>query len=182
LNNGRVKEGRGMKRLLLAVVATVALATAMLATDVASASAADVTIGGFGCITGSHQRTVPAGSTIVIRFGFIDFDRGVLTNLLQDQTTTSSLNEGAPIDVSGLYATPTQNPDGTWETLAFFHTGITLANPGDTMTFTLTVSLAHQFAEELNGPVAFDEGFTPGPPAFSGPGVIVNGSCTVTAV
>src|SRR5690242_10281960 len=145
-----------MKRLLLAVVAAVALATAMLATDVAPASAADATIGGFGCITGSHQRTVPAGSTVVIRFGFIDFNRGVLTNLLQDQTTTSSLNEGAPIDVSGLYATPTHNPDGTWETLAFFHTGITLANPGDTMTFTLTVSLAHQFAEELNGPVAFD--------------------------
>jgi hypothetical protein len=171
-----------MKRLLLTAMTTVALATAVLLTGVAPASAADLTVGGFGCVTGSHHRTVPAGSTIVVRFGFIDFNRGVLTNLIHDQTTTSSLNGGALIDVSGLYPTPTQNPDGTWETLPFFHTGVTLANPGDTLTFTLTVSFAHRFAEELNGPVAFDMGVTPGPPVFSGPGVVINGSCTVTAV
>jgi hypothetical protein len=171
-----------MKRLFLTAVAAMALATAILTTAVAPASAADVTVGGFGCILGGHQRTVPAGSTIVVRFGFIDFNRGVLTNLINDQTTTSTLNGGAPIDLSGLYPVPTKNPDGTWETLAFFHTGITLANPGDTMTFTLTVSFAHELAEELNGPVAFDMGFEPGPPAFSGPGVVINGSCKVTAV
>jgi hypothetical protein len=171
-----------MKRLLLTAVATTALAAATLAVSATPASAADATVGGFGCILGNGQRTVPAGSTIVIRFGFIDVNRGELTNLLHDQTTTSSLNGGAPIDVSGLYATPTKNTDGSWETLALFNTGITLANPGDTMSFTLTVSLAHVFAEVLNGPVGFALGFTPGPPNFSGPGAIVDGSCTVTAV
>src|SRR6476620_6615486 len=97
-----------VKRLLLISVATLTLASAVLATDVVPASAADVTIGGLGCVTGSQQRTVPAGSTIVIRFGFIDFNRGVLTNLSQDQTTTISLNGGGPIDVSGLYPVPTK--------------------------------------------------------------------------
>ena len=141
-----------------------------------------MTVGGFGCILGSGQRTVPAGSTIVIRFGFTDFNRGELTNLLLDQATTLSLNGGTPIDVSGLYPTPTQLPGSTWETLAFFNTGITLANPGDSMTFSLTVSLARQYADEMNGPAAFDQGFTPAPPVFSGPGAIADGTYTVTAV
>jgi hypothetical protein len=62
-----------------------------------------------------------------------------------------------------------------------FPTGITLTNPGDSLTVTFTVSLAHQLAEELNGPVGFALGFQPGPPIFSGPGVVINGTCTVTA-
>jgi hypothetical protein len=171
-----------MKRLLLTATATVMLAAAILAANVAPASAADVPIGTFGCIFGSGQRTVPAGSTIVVRFGDAEVNRGALRNFLNDQTTTVALNGGAPVDVSGLYGAPSQSPDGTWASIGFFPTGITLASPGDQMTFTFTLSLAHRLAEPLNGPVAWELGFTPGQPLFSGPGVVINGTCTVTAV
>jgi hypothetical protein len=168
-----------MKRLLLTAVATVALATAMLMTGVTPASAADVTINAAGC--GGHV-TVPAGSTITVRFSDGEVTRGMLTDWLQAQTTTLTVNGGAPIDVSSLYSAPIQRPRGDWFSFLTYPTGITLANPGDSMTFTVTATLSHLFAEVFNGPLAFELGFEPGPPTFSGPGIFATGTCTVTAV
>jgi hypothetical protein len=75
-----------------------------------------------------------------------------------------------------------EQPNGTWLSTWVYPTGITLANPGDTLTFTVTTTLSHLFAEETNGPVGFGLGFLPGLPIFSGPGVYFTGSCTITAV
>jgi hypothetical protein len=106
----------------------------------------------------------------------------MLQDFLAAQTTTLTLSGGAPIGVSSLYETPSQASNGAWVSRWTYPTGITLAQPGDTLTFTITITLWHLFAEETNGPVGATFGFAPGPPTFSGPGVYFTGSCTVTAV
>ena len=47
--------------------------------------------------------TVPAGSRIVLRFGWAQKNKGLVQNFLKAQTSTVSLNGGAPIDVSDSY-------------------------------------------------------------------------------
>jgi hypothetical protein len=172
-----------MKRPLLTAVATTALAAGLLAVSATPAIAADTTISTGTCVLVSGgQVTVPAGSTIFVRYGDADVSRGMVTDWLQAQTTTLTLNGGVPIDVSGLFGPPTQRPAGDWVSVLSYPTGITLTNPGDSLTFTVTTTLSHLFAEEFNGPVGFEAGYEPGPPFFSGPGVYFTGTCTVTAV
>jgi hypothetical protein len=94
------------------------------------------------------------------------------------------VNNGAPVNVNSLYGPPHQNPDGSWQVDLIYPTGITLANPGDSMTFTENLTLSRRVAEVLNGPVGFaDFGFFPGAPLFSGPGPYPGtpATCTVTA-
>ena len=172
-----------MKRLLHTAVATAALAAAMLAASATPAGAADTTVSATGCIFASGgQVTRPAGSTIIVRFVNLEANLGILTEWLEAQTTTLALNGSAPIDVSSLYSPPEERPQGGWISAWNYPTGITLVNPGDSMSFTVTVTLSHRLAEVTNGPFGFGLGFEPGPPMFSGPGVFLSGTCTVTAV
>jgi len=157
-----------------AKIATALAVTAIAAAFASSAAAADSVVGAPGCLLGNGgQVTRPAGSTIVVRNGFATKTYGLGVNFLNAETTTISVNGGPAVDISSLYGAPTQESDGSWESNAFYATGVNLANPGDTMTFTISVSLAHRFA---------DVQLEPGQPLFGGPGVIFSGTCTVTAV
>ena len=61
---------------------------------------------------------------------------------------------------------------------AFYPTGVTLANPGDTLTFSVLASLDRPLVEVTNGL----DGYTPGLPIFWQAGTYFAGTCTVTAV
>ncbi len=156
-----------------------AIAVLGVAYSASVASAADVTVGAGGCILANGgQATRPAGSTITIRWGVSEKNKGISVNYLHAQSTSIVVNGGQPVDVSDSYGVPTLQPDGTWVTFVSYPTGVTLANPGDTLTFSVDVSLAHPLAEVTNGL----DGFTPGPPIFNPAGTYFSGTCTVTAV
>src|SRR6266516_4538273 len=155
-----------MKRLLYAGAAAATLIFAVLAFSPALASAADSVVGTGGCVlVNGGQVTRPAGSTIIVRYGWGDVIRGNLVDFLHAQTTTLSINGGAPIDVSGLYPPPTQSPlfPSGWSSIWLYPTGITLANAGDSVTWTVTVSVSHTLAEVTGVPAS---------PAIGGPGVL----------
>jgi hypothetical protein len=146
---------------------------------VGTASAADSVVGVGNCILANGgQVTRPAGSTIVIRNGWTTKNYGIGVEFLGAQTTTLSVNGGPTVDVSNKYLPPTKQSDGHYTAYVFYPTGVMLANPGDTMTFAITVSASHLLADVTNG----FEGFDPGKPLFGGPGVVFGGTCTVTAV
>jgi hypothetical protein len=168
-----------MKHGLRRQVALVAALLTMSAVLAGSATAADTFVGTGNCIlaNGGHVER-PAGSTIVIRNGYQTKNYGLLNVWLGAQTTTLSVNGGAPVDVSNLYGAPTQLSNGLWLASETYPTGVTLANPGDTLTFRITISVSHRIADVTNG----IEGYDPGKPLFGGPGVIWDATCTVTAV
>ena len=76
------------------------------------------------------------------------------------------------------YGEPVRGADGTWTTLVLYPTGVTLANPGDTLTFSVLASLDRPLVEVTNGL----DGYTPGLPIFWQAGTYFAGTCTVTAV
>lgn len=154
-------------------IATTVAAMAVAAVLASSAAAADSVVGAANCLLANGgQVTRPAGSTIVVRNGFSTKTYGLDADFLNAQATSLSVDGGPAIDISGLYGKPTQQADGSWRTDAYYPTGVTLANPGDTMTFTISMSVSHVIA---------DVGPEPGKPLFGGPGVIFSGTCTVTA-
>ena len=121
-----------------------------------------VNVGAGGCILGQGGHVIrPAGSTITIRWGVFETNKGVAMNYLNAQSTSIVVNGGQPVDVSGDYGAPVLG-DGTWTTLVLYPTGVTLANPGDTLTFSILVSLDRPLVEVTNGL----DGFTPGLPIF----------------
>src|SRR5262249_54018133 len=150
----------GHMRNAMVLVAAMGIA-AVLAS---SAAAADSVVGATNCLlVNGGQVTRPAGSTIVVRNGFATKNQGLGVNSLGAQTTTISVNGGSAVDISGLYGPPTRQSDGSWVTNAFYATGVTLANPGDTMTFAISVSASHLITDVQS---------EPGQPLFGGPGVI----------
>jgi hypothetical protein len=82
-------------------------------------------------------------------------------------------NGGAAIDGTNLYSHPFFVPGSPSLWIAGFDTptGITLVNPGDSLTFHVTLSHAHPVAEVA----------PPGPPNIIGPGTVIDGDCTVIA-
>jgi hypothetical protein len=103
----------------------VAAAAASLVLGAARASAADVTLPAGSCFfAGGGRITEPAGSTIAIRFGDGEVNLGMLQDFLAAQTTTLTLNGGAPIDVSSLYETPSQASNGAWVSRWTYPNGI----------------------------------------------------------
>jgi hypothetical protein len=157
------------KRLVLAL----AIAAGVLAPV---AAGADVNVNAFHCFATGGTATVAPGSTIVVRQGFAEQTRGVLTAFLGAQTSTVSVNGGPTVDVSGAYSAPTQAPDGSWSSFVNYPTGITLAS-GDSLSFTFTLSLSHVVPEVLIPP----EGGEPGRPVFGSPATPHVWTCTVTA-
>jgi hypothetical protein len=131
-----------------------------------SAAAADSLVGTGNCIlaNGGHVER-PAGSTIVVRNGYQTKNYGLLGVFLAAQTTTLPVNGGAPVDVSNLYGAPTQLSDGLWLASETYQTGVMLVNPGDTVTFRITMSVSHQITDVTNG----IDGYEPGRPLFGGP-------------
>ena len=120
--------------------------------------------------------TVPAGSEIVITQRWGAKTAGLVQDFLIAQTTTIVVNDGPPTDVSDGYDPIAGAPDGSYFTRVFQPTGITL-NAGESMTFVLTLELAHQihdgftFEDEDNNKKL-----------FFGPGVAFQFPCTITGV
>ena len=64
----------------------------------------------FRCADEGGKSTVPAGSRIVLLFGWSAKNRGLVQAFLNAQTTTISLNGAAPIDISDSYGPIRQVP------------------------------------------------------------------------
>lgn len=137
-----------------------------------------IEVGSFGCIAGlgGGHRTVPAGSMIVIRNGWISTVFGSQRSFLGAQTSILSVNDGRMIDVSDGYTEPEPAPDGSWATWLRYPTGVTLANPGDSMRFTFTMVFDRPVTDtsDLDGDGSID-------PVNGGPGLAFGGTCVVTA-
>lgn len=136
----------------------------------------------FSCIvTHGGSVTRPAGSTIVVRQVISEQTRGIEQDYVNNQTTLFSLG-GAPLaDLSDQWSTPAQVDLGlprlVWSSAFTRDTEVTLANPGDSMSFNFSLSLKSAVPEIFNPAIGGD----PGQPTFNGPGVQVAGTCTVTA-
>ena len=155
-------------------IAAITVALGIAAAFASSAAAADSVVGATNCLlVNGGQVTRPAGSTIVVRSAFATNNYGLSVAFRAAETTTVSVNGGPAVDISGLYEAPAQPNGGSWGSVALYPTGVTLANPGDTMTFSISVSVSHLIADVQP---------EPGRPLFGGPGVIFSGTCTVTAV
>jgi hypothetical protein len=136
----------------------------------ADSTATPTTFSAFNCIgvNGGHK-TVPAGSTVVIKQAFVDTRPGALLAFIKAQTTLVSVNDAQMSDVSSQFPAPAAIPGGFGSTLEV-PTGVTLANPGDQMRYTFSMTLSTTTA-----PI-------PGDPSTQGkPGLVFGGTCTVTA-
>ena len=146
------------------------------------ARAATANVSPYSCIVlNGGSVTRPAGSTIVVRQLWEEQTLGIELDFLNHQTTLFSLDAAPLADVSDQWSTPTQVdaglPEPVWASAFERNTGITLANPGDSMTFNFSLSVASAVPEIFNPAI----GGEAGQPFFNGPGVIVAGTCTVTA-
>jgi hypothetical protein len=169
---------------LVAVSAASALALGSIGFGGGAVARADiggtpVEVGAFGCIAGlgGGHRTVPAGSTIVIRNGWISTVFGSQRSFLDAQTSILSVNDGPMVDASDAYAEPDRAPDQRWATWLRYPTGVTLASPGDAMRFTFALVFDRPLTDtsDLDGDGSID----PLVPGHAG--LAFGGTCTVTA-
>src|SRR5215211_8879932 len=73
------------------------------------------------------ERTVPAGSRVVLMLGWGAMTRGLMKNFLQGQTTTISIDGAAPVDLSDSYSAIEPRPDeGDFVSRIHYDTGVTL--------------------------------------------------------
>jgi hypothetical protein len=169
-------------KLTLSIIGACAVVSSAALFAAQSAGAALTGVSPYSCIAlhgGFVTRT--AGSTIVVRQLFEEQTLGIERDFLNHQTTMFSL-DGAPLaDVSDQWSDPIQLgiglPEPVWSSAFMSNTGITLAGPGDSMTFNFSLTLTSAVPEIFNPAI----GEEPGQPAFNGPGVVVAGTCTVTA-
>jgi hypothetical protein len=130
-----------------------------------------VTVGLAGCyFANGGNATVPAGSSVTVRFPWGENNRGRVQDFLNAQTTTADVN-GTPIaGASGLWG-PIQDNASTWRAAAG-----TLAKAGDSVTVHFQINLAQ----------AVPEGKDPdtGQHFKVGPGAVLPADfgCTITAV
>ena len=117
-----------------------ALATALVAAGMATA--ATTTVSPAACQGNGGDVYRPAGSTIVIRGGWGTTTRGLGMDFLSAQTTTLTVNGAEVSDTASYYALP-EEVTGGWLTWMTYPTGITLTNPGDTMTFDFAWAFSH---------------------------------------
>jgi len=138
---------------------------------------AEVIVSVASCVEEGGERTVPAGSRIVLRFGWAQKNRGQVQAFLNAQTSTISLNGAAPIDVSDSYSPIEELPDGGFLDGGFVSrvrhdTGVTLS-AGESLQVDVTVAVSHTVID------FFDE--TTHKPVFFQPGDPFTLSCRITA-
>ncbi|HET9778427.1 MAG TPA: hypothetical protein VFP81_03980, partial [Propionibacteriaceae bacterium] len=128
----------------------------------------------FSCtFEGGGETTVPAGSRIVLLFGWAAKNRGLVQAFLQAQTTTISLNGAAPIDISDSYSPIKELPaDRAFASNVRHNTGVTLS-AGESLQADGTIVVSHPvvdfFDEATHRPVLFQ------------PGHPISFSCRITA-
>ena len=151
------------------------LALAALSVPVSAAADGTSVVSAFGCIASGGHVTRPAGTDIVVRFGWIAKTPGLVQDYLQAQASTLAVNDGPTVDVSGTYGAPIA-VGADWGAFAFYDTGVVLA-PGQSMTFATSVTVSHRLTDGIvTASDANDK------PAFGGPGALFAGTCTVTGV
>ena len=157
----------------------VAIAGAVLPQPDARAQAGGnpVNVNAYRCIVleGGH-RTVPAGSTVVIRSGWTTTTSGGVRSFREAQTTLLSVNDGRTFDASGDYDAPMSDQAG-WTSLLHHSTNVTLGEPGDTMRFTFALVFDRNVTDVFD----YDGDGVPDPTP-TGRGLSFGGTCTVTAV
>jgi hypothetical protein len=116
---------------------------------------AEVTVHVFSCtFEEGGQTTVPAGSRIVLLFGWAAKNKGLVQAFLNAQTTTISLN-GASIDVSDSYTAIRKVPDGFFASDVRHNTGVTLS-AGESLHADGTIRVSHpipDFFDDAHRPV-----------------------------
>ena len=132
-------------------------------------------VSAYGCIVGQGgNRTVPPGSTTVIRQGFSEQTLGILQSFLGAEITSVSVNDAAMIDVSESWDAPALL-GGSWLAEMRYPTGVTL-QPGQSMRFTFALLLKKSVPEVFNPA----PGGPAGQPALNAAGLQFGGTCTVT--
>jgi len=119
----------------------------------------------FRCADEGGETTVPAGSRIVLLFGWGAKNRGLVQAFLNAQTTTISLNGGAPIDISDSYSPikelPTPPPERAFASNVRHDTGVTLS-AGRSLQVDGTIVVSNPvvdfFDETTHRPVLFQPG------------------------
>lgn len=109
----------------------------------------------FSCMDEGGETTVPAGSRIVLLFGWAAKKRGLVKDFLQAQTTTISLNGAAATDVSDSYSPIKELPNGWFATNVRHDTGVTLS-AGESLQADGTIAVSHpipDFFDEAHRPV-----------------------------
>lgn len=149
-----------MKKLLMLgalalLAAAVTAGTASAATPVSLAS----------CALYGGTRTVPAGSDLLLRTGWLAAKQGLTTAFVNDVTTGLEI-DGVPVDAS--YGPVFQRADGNWEADYVYALGPVT---GPTVV-TFTETLAHPIPDLLT---FVDGGHRP----YLFDGTILDGSCTL---
>jgi hypothetical protein len=157
----------------IAVIA--ALVAALALVGAGTAKAASVTVSVVDCYYNHGGAvTVPAGSDVTFRFALVWANKGTALNFEQAQTTTVSLNGNAVANAGSLWGAPVPVPTTSdWLTPWSLSAG-TLANPGDSTTTTMQVSISRRLLGA--DPSA-------GTHTYVGPGNLLPADfgCTVTA-
>jgi hypothetical protein len=133
---------------------------------------AEVVVHVFSCMDEGGERTVPAGSRIVLLFGWLAKNKGLVQAFLNAQTTTISLNGAAPIDVSDSYGAIEERPNGEFASRVFHDTGVTLS-AGESLQADGTMVVSHTVVD------FFDE--VTHRPVLLQPGNPISFSCRITA-
>jgi hypothetical protein len=130
----------------------------------------------FRCMGEGGETTVPAGSRIVLLFGWGAKNKGLVQDFLNAQTTTISLNGAAPIDVSDSYSDIERLPkeifpEGGFGSNVRHDTGVTLS-AGESLQADGTIVVSHAI------PDFFDDAHRP---VLIQPGQAASFSCRITA-
>ena len=160
-----------------AIAAAVAAAAALLVASPASA-ASDVTVSIAGCVfPGGGQATVPAGSTVSFRIGWLARTAGLEAAFLRDLDLTATVDGAAvagPMSYWGAPAPATVDGADAYRIDWLYPTGTTLG-AGDSVTLVWQGVLWHPVTDGF--PQAAGGG-------LAGPGDLLAGhdTCTVTGV
>jgi hypothetical protein len=160
-------------RIRLTAVVVAALVAAVAAGT--GSAATPVTVSLTVCyFAHGGSTTVPAGSDLTVRIGWLEQNRGRVQSFIGKQTTTATLNGSSVANASSLWGAP--EAIGTGYVSFWRLSAGTLANPGDTAVVSLQISLSDVIPEGKDPDT--------GKQLFAGPGNVLPADfgCTITAV